>query len=88
MSKNKVETQLIFKWANLSGYSFMFPAGSKAFIQKVIIDTESGDGTYHGLVFRDKQVTEVQFDMCSLKLKGFDDRSGDIAVEIPFGVAA
>lgn len=85
MSKNKQETLLIFKWTTLSGYSFMFPAGSKVFVQKSVIDTESGEGTYHGLVFRNKQCTEVQFDVRSLKLKGFDSRSESVSLDIPFG---
>jgi len=87
MSKNKVETLLIFQWANLAGYSFMFPAGTKVLVQKSTTD-ETGDGVYHGLVFRDKQVTEVQFDARSLALKGFDSRSDHITLQIPFGVAA
>lgn len=83
MSKNKEETQLIFKWATLSGYSFMFPKGTRAFIQKSVV-SQDGTGQYYGLVFRNRQVTEVQFDVQTHKLKGFDDRSDSVHVDLPF----
>lgn len=83
MSKEKIETKLIFKWATLSGYSFMFPKGSRAFIQKAVIG-ENGNGQYYGLVFRPGQVIDVQFDIVTNKLKGFDDRSDSVHVDLPF----
>lgn len=88
MSKNKVETRLIFKWANLSGYSFMFPAGTQAFIQKAVLDVETGMGAYHGVVFGDRRVTEVQFDASTLNIKGFDDRSNHIALVLSADLTA
>lgn len=83
MKRPAEETQLIFKWATLTGYSFMFPKGSRAFIQKAVV-AQDGTGSYYGIVFRDKQAVEVQFDVQTHKLKGFDARSDSVHVDLPF----
>lgn len=83
MSKVKVDTRLIFKDVGLMGHSFMFPAGTMVFVQKAVTD-ENGAGAYHGLVFGNRHVTEVQFDVNTLELKGFDARAGGGISLIPF----
>lgn len=80
MKRAKEETHLIFKRAVLSGYSCMFPKGVLVFIQKAVI-SEDGTGQYYGLVFRGNQAVEVQFDLQTLKLKGFDARSDSITLD-------
>ncbi len=65
--KLPIEVVLIQKSIPIIGYSFMFPKGSKAFIQKKVIDPNENKIVYHGNFFngRHKTCVEVSFDAIS-----------------------
>lgn len=63
----KVEVIMIEKEVDLIGYSYMFPKGSKVYIQKKVIDHKENKSTYQG-IFLNKNSntsTEMQFDSVS-----------------------
>lgn len=75
MSKSKIETSVVAKWAQLNGHSFMFPKGTKVFIQRHIVDTSNNTEAYQGMVFGQNTVIEVTFSGTNLAVKGFDQSS-------------
>lgn len=61
MKKKPDTVELVSRHVDMEGYSFLFPKGSKVFIQKKVTDGESGDIVYHGTYFGPRHCVEMQF---------------------------
>lgn len=81
MSKVKIETVVVAKWASLKGHSFVFPFGCKVFVQRHIKDVTNGTEAYQGMVFKNGTVIEVQFGGPDLAVKGFD-QSPNVTLDV------
>lgn len=62
--KLPIEVEIIQKAIPIIGHSFMFPKGSKVFIQKKVIDPNENKSVYQGTFYNDNHGTcvEVSFD--------------------------
>ena len=72
--KKQPEVHLIGKTFNMIGHSFMFPKGSKVYIQKRVDDLESEKSVYQGVHFNNGSGVEVQFDAKTLRHMHYEDK--------------